>query len=104
MTAIFIRSIIGTAFLLLIPLYGTLTNPNATIKGGAGGGFDWTLFDFTIMGVLLFIAGTTIGFAALKISHPTSRRMAVSGIIVGFLVIWAELAVRPLSQAVALVF
>ncbi|NMC51595.1 hypothetical protein GYA54_02610 [Candidatus Kuenenbacteria bacterium] len=48
---------IGTGLILLIPLVLTLINPNATINGGQGGGWDWSLGDFIMVGVFLFGSG-----------------------------------------------
>ena len=54
---------------------------------------QWDSFDFLVMGTLLFIAGTLIEVILRLTKAPLSRFLFITGIIVIFLLIWAELAV-----------
>ena len=86
-----LRIAVVTVFILLIPLVLTLLNPNAEINGGSGGGFDWMPGDFAVMGALLFGTGLLLNFALRKAGKY--KLPAVLAIVLGFLYIWAELAV-----------
>ncbi len=90
--------IVGT--LLLIPLSLTLLNPNASIYGGPGGGFDWMPGDFIVMGALLFAAGFAIEFARINLTNSTYKVAAILGIVATLLIIWVELAVGAVSQLI----
>jgi hypothetical protein len=85
------RVVLVTLAILLVPLAGTLLNPNASMYGGAGGGFDWTLSDFVVMGAILFVTGLGLDFAYRKAGKY--RVIAIAAIIFAFLWLWAELAV-----------
>lgn len=54
---------------------------------------DWSLFDFLIMGLLLFLVGTGIDFILRKNKSSQKRLLFITLIIICFLLIWAELAV-----------
>jgi ABC-type Mn2+/Zn2+ transport system permease subunit len=75
--------VLAVAFLLLIPLIAMqFTNE-----------VNWTLLDFVVMGVLLLVTGFMFEFA-MRIIKKTTHRIAVCAVIlVGLLLIWAELAV-----------
>lgn len=73
---------LATAAILSIPLVGMQISDD----------WNWTLFDFIIMGALLF--GT--GFAFIHVARVVPRKYrVVTGILflVGLLYVWAELAV-----------
>lgn len=82
---------LGTGLILLIPLIMTLLDPTASINGGAGGGWDWTLGDFVVMAILIF--GMASGYVL------TARKVRKNRLLLGiiftvlFLWIWVELAV-----------
>jgi len=97
-----VRIAIGTGLILLIPLVLTLLNPNARIYGGGGGGWDWAPGGFVVMGALLFGTGLALDFAVWKLTNSIYRVFAVITIVVAFLLIWVELAVDGVSQAVKL--
>mgnify|MGYP003394284630 CR=1 FL=1 len=99
-----IRSIIGTILLLLIPLAGTILNPNSHLNGGSGGGSDWGPMDFLLMGALLFTGGLAFNLAAAKIRDPFFRGFAIAGIVFALFVLWVELAIDGVSRFLALVF
>ena len=99
-----VRIAIIVGLILLIPLVLTLLNPNARIYGGGGGGWDWAPGGFIVMGVLLFGTGFALDFAVRKLINPIYRVFAVIAIVVALLLIWVELAVDGVSQAVKLFF
>jgi hypothetical protein len=53
----------------------------------------WTVFDFTIMGILLTGIGLLVELVLRKVSTPRNRILILSGVILLFFLIWAELAV-----------
>lgn len=99
----FAYALIGTLGLLTIPLVLTWLNPSASIHGGAGGGWDWTLSDFVIAGLVLLTIGFVTLLAVLALRQRRSRLIAVISGLTLLLVVWAELAVGGVSQIVALV-
>lgn len=54
---------------------------------------DWTLFDFLVMGVLLLLVGVGIDLVLRKSKSSQKRLLLIALIVIGFLLIWAELAV-----------
>lgn len=100
-----VRAAIGAAALLTVPLALTLLNPAARLRGGPGGdgGWDWSTGSFALMGVLLFAAGLAGQVFLDRLSRPSSRFAAVALIALAVTLIWAELAVDGVSQALAYV-
>lgn len=86
---IIIRPAIVTGLILLIPFVLQLTIGT----GVDGRGFNWTVSDFIVMGILLFGSGVVIEFAAKKITDPAHRVVAIAVVLATFLLIWAHLAV-----------
>lgn len=76
----------GTAALLMIPLFFTVTG-----SGVDGQGFHWTGSDFVIAGGLIFVVGLLIDLAYQKFG--SYRIPAIIVIVFLFLWLWAELAV-----------
>jgi len=69
--------------LLIIPLLGViLTNT-----------FEWSMFDFLLMGSLLLVLGIAIELTSLNFKQLNTRIAIISFIILIFLLIWIELAV-----------
>ena len=54
---------------------------------------DWNLFDFIVMGVLLFGAGLLIDWVWYKVKNMEYRLMLIGAIAISLFLIWAELAV-----------
>jgi peptidoglycan/LPS O-acetylase OafA/YrhL len=54
---------------------------------------NWTLSDFLVAGVLLFGTGLLIELAFRKLKKTSYRIAVCAAILVGLLLIWAELAV-----------
>lgn len=76
-----IRIVIIVGIILLIPLIAMRFTSEV----------DWDLFDFVIMGVLLFVTGVMLD---LTIRRSGKYRIAAAiFIVLVFLYIWAELAV-----------
>lgn len=76
--------VLATGLILLLPwLAMQLSAP----------GVAWTLSDFVIMGGLLLITGTLLEFARTKLHLSKYRLAVILAIILGFLYLWAELAV-----------
>lgn len=76
--------ILATAVgLLMIPLIATQFSDEV----------DWNAFDFMVMGTLLLITGLTIEFVLRKVRTANGRFLLILGIVILFLLIWAELAV-----------
>jgi hypothetical protein len=72
-----------TGALLLIPLIAMQFTTEV----------DWDLRDFIIMGILLSGTGILIILATSKLRDSTHRAFAILGLLIVFLLIWAELAV-----------
>jgi|TARA_B100001094_G_scaffold292982_1_gene312556 branched-subunit amino acid permease len=70
-------------FLLIIPLLGMLITDE----------FDWTIFDFIIMGIILLLLGIGINFISNQKKSIQSKTIYIGLLISMFLIIWAELAV-----------
>jgi hypothetical protein len=54
---------------------------------------DWTLFDFVIMGILLLGTGLLTELIIRNVKNLNTRIFIIGLILMGFLLIWAELAV-----------
>ena len=75
--------VLAVAFLLLIPLIAMqFTNE-----------VDWKPRDFAIMGTLLLGTGLLCEFVLRKVKKIEYRLAICGAILLGFLLIWAELAV-----------
>lgn len=83
------HAVIGTGFLLLIPLVAQLTIGT----GVDGQGFNWKPGDFAVMATLLFCTGLGLEIAARKIARPRYRYVALAIIVLLFLLLWIHLAV-----------
>ena len=54
---------------------------------------DWDIMDFTIMGILLYGTGLLCEFVLRKVVSTKNRILICCAILLGFFLIWAELAV-----------
>ena len=96
-----IKNIILTVLqLLLIPLMLTVTNPNASIYGGNGGGCDWMPGDFILMGILLFVLILAMDTANKKIQNQTYKYGVIVFILLVFFIMWIELSVDGISKII----
>jgi hypothetical protein len=89
-----LRVALIVGLILLIPLFG-----NIFIEG-----WDWSLFDFVVMGALLFVTGIAIDAAARKIEDPGGRAFTIIMIVGALIAIWTELAVGALTQLMSALF
>ena len=69
--------------LLLIPLLGMLITDE----------FNWSIFDFVLMGVMLLLLGIGITFISNQKKNIKTKTIYIGLIVLMFLIIWAELAV-----------
>lgn len=54
---------------------------------------DWSLYDFIIMGVLLYGTGLLCELVMRKVKSVQNRILICAALVFAFLLIWAELAV-----------
>jgi hypothetical protein len=78
-----LRSALVTAAILLVPFIAMQFTREV----------NWTPGDFVIAGVLLMGTGLLFDLAARKIQTRKARLAAIGVIALGFLFVWAELAV-----------
>ena len=71
------------AVILLIPLVASQLSDEV----------NWGVFDFIIAGVLLLGTGLLIDRVIMKVQKSQQRILIIIAIVLGFLLIWAELAV-----------
>ncbi|MFC4632877.1 hypothetical protein ACFO3O_03105 [Dokdonia ponticola] len=72
-----------TGLILLIPLIAMQFTDEV----------QWSLMDFIVVGALLISAGLAINYIHKTLKNSTSRTLITIGVIILFLLIWAELAV-----------
>ena len=70
-------------FLLCIPAIGTIFVD----------GFNWSFFDFIIMGSLILLFSSGINLVLLRQKSIQYRGTVIGVLVLVFLIIWAELAV-----------
>lgn len=80
---IFILVGVVTVLILMVPLIAMQFSDEV----------DWRLFDFIIMGALLFGTGAAFVLAARKVQSTKKRIIVGAILLVAFLLVWAELAV-----------
>lgn len=78
--------------LLLIPFLEQLDGKAA---------FDWGPFDFILAFLLLFTLGFGIEFFVRRIKSRQIKWLAILGIILFFVLLWAELAVGLFNSPIA---
>ncbi|MBO0329259.1 hypothetical protein [[Muricauda] lutisoli] len=61
----------------------------------------WSLFDFLVAGGLLLALGFSIDLAIRKAKTIKNRYVAITAIVILFLLIWAELAVGVFGTPLA---
>jgi hypothetical protein len=75
--------VLAVTFLLLIPFIAMQFTDEV----------NWSLLDFVVMGILLLGTGFIYEFVLRTVKKTTHRIAICAAILVGFLLIWAELAV-----------
>ena len=78
-----LRIALGTAAILLVPLVAMQLTREV----------NWTVSDFLVAGVLLMGTGLLFDLAARKVRTRKARLVTIGAIVLGFLFVWAELAV-----------
>lgn len=78
-----IRILLVTVLILLLPLVAMQFTDEV----------DWNWFDFAVAGTLLVGTGLMIDLAARKISNVTYRVAVSVAIVIGLVLVWAQLAV-----------
>ena len=77
------KSALYPLLLLCIPLIG-----NIFVDG-----FNWSFFDFIIMGSLILLFSSGINLVLLRQKSTQYRGTVIGVLVLVFLIIWAELAV-----------
>jgi hypothetical protein len=86
-TTVFLWVAIVTVALLLIPAIAMQFTDEV----------NWGALDFLLMGVLLFVTGSLAVLTWQKI-NPKYRMIAIIGVLLMILLIWAELAVGVFTE------
>ena len=60
--------------------------------------FQWSLFDFLVMAILLTIVGFTIEIIRYKIQNKRTRLILMLLMLLFFVFVWAELAVGIINS------
>jgi NADH:ubiquinone oxidoreductase subunit K len=77
------KRVLCPLFLLCIPAIG-----NIFVDG-----FNWSFFDFIIMGSLILLFSSGINLVLLRQKSTLYRGTVIGVLVLVFLIIWAELAV-----------
>ena len=78
-----LRIVVVTALILLIPLVAMQFSNDV----------NWGIEDFVMMSILLMGAGLAFDFTMRKTAHLTHRAVIGGGLLIAFLLVWAQLAV-----------
>jgi hypothetical protein len=54
---------------------------------------NWSPFDFALMGALMLLTGFALEWVARKTTARPKRLLLMAGVLLAFLLVWAELAV-----------
>jgi hypothetical protein len=75
--------------ILAIPAVLTLLNPNSHVRGGQGGGWDWSFGPgIFVIYAILFVAGLLIDLSVRKIRNPLYRALAIVLVVTPILFVW----------------
>lgn len=83
----YVKLIVFVPLLLILPLIASLSLD----------GFNWTLIDFLVMGLMLLALGSAVIFLSSKISGKF-KPVTILLVVLCFLLLWAELAVGMFTQ------
>lgn len=95
-----IRVAVAVVVILAVPMLLTLLNPDSHIRGGQGGGWDWSLPGFPLAFAVLFVVGLTIDFAWRKIRSPLYRILTIAAIILVLLLAWVQVVTDKVSETI----
>ena len=87
----FRHTIIITASLLSIPLIAMFFTESV----------DWSAFDFLVMALMLIIGISLVQFVTTKIQRNENRLFWLMAVVVGFFLLWAEMAVGIFGSPIA---
>jgi hypothetical protein len=90
---IFVWIALGTILLLMVPLFLMKLNIPLYDPGSGYGIINWNLFDFIVMGSLIFGTAALFVVIARKFQKRTHRIVLAIVLLLGFLWLWSELAV-----------
>ena len=65
---------------------------------------NWSVFDFVIMGILLFALGSTLEYDRAHVKVPETRIAFIFFFLLVFFLIWAQLAVGLLGKIFAAIW
>lgn len=86
-----IRPLLATALILLVPFLLMQFRVGLYDPGSGWETLNWTLFDFVVMGGMLFVAGILLELVLAQAGRY--RVVAALAVAFFFLWLWAELAV-----------
>lgn len=95
-----IRVGLATLVILGIPMVLTLLNPNSHLRGGAGGGWDWSPWGLVWAVPLIFCVGLAIDFAWRKIKSPVYRVLTILLIVLALLLAWVQVVTDQVSETI----
>ena len=90
---IFVWIALGTIFLLTLPLLLMRFRVPLYDPGSGYEVLNWNLFDFVVIGTLIFGTSSFFVLVARKIQKKSHRIALAVTLLLGFLWLWAELAV-----------
>lgn len=90
---------IGRRLLMLIVIVGLLLVPLIAMQFTQE--VDWSFFDFAIAGILLFSVAIILDYVFRKVKKRYWKIILSVGILVLFLLLWAELAVGILGTPIS---
>lgn len=85
---IFLWGALATVLLLMIPFVGSMVSD----------GWQWTLLDYIVMGILIFGTGATFVFIARQMNNLFYRLAAGIAGVAAFLLVWVNLAVEIIGD------
>jgi predicted cobalt transporter CbtA len=88
-----LRVAVVTGIILLLPFLAMQFNWQVADPGNGTDGVNWTLSDFIVMGTLLMSVGLTYELIIKRVANSRRRRLWTVALALGFLWLWAELAV-----------
>jgi hypothetical protein len=83
--------VLGVGAVLLVPLVAMQFTHEV----------NWTAFDFAVAAVLLLAAGSSYVAISRQVKPQRKRTLAKIALVLGFLLLWAELAVGVFNSPIA---
>lgn len=95
-----IRIGVAAVVLFAVPMTLTLLNPDSHIRGGSGGGWDWTLWGAVWFIPLIFCVGLLIDLAWRQIKSPVMRVITVFFIVAALALAWVQVVTDRVSESI----